>query len=122
MSPMPCANPGWVRVGATLLFLAEMAAAATVPPQGEARPGVRAFSCAVAYLPARTTWVRTLELRYDAARLSAVLIDGQAPYTFSVQGTQVATSLDNERIVVDVASGQWRSDFRDKATGQGRCE
>lgn len=103
--------------------MAAAAGTATQPPVGgEARPGVRAFSCAVAYLPARTTWTRTLELRYDAARLSAVRIDGQAPYAFSVQGTLIVTSLDNERIVVDVASGQWRSDFRDRATGQGRCE
>lgn len=66
--------------------------------------------------------MRTVSLRYDAQRVTQVLIDGQVPYAFSVIGTLVVSSMDNERIVLDVASGQWTSDFRDKASGTGRCE
>lgn len=73
-------------------------------------------------MPARSTWMRTVRLRYDAQRITQVLIDGQAPYTYSVIGTLVVSSMDNERIVLDVATGLWTSDFRDKASGNGRCE
>jgi len=98
-----------------------LAHGASEPPNTPAS-GLRTFSCAVAYMPARATWVRTVRLRYDTARLTEVLIDGQAPYTYSVIGTRVISSMDNERIVLDVATGQWTSDFRDKASGNGRCE
>lgn len=104
---------------ATAMAASSAAHGATAPPPAS---GLREFACAVAYMPARSTWMRTVRLRYDTARLTEVLIDGQAPYTYSVIGTLVVSAMDNERIVLDVATGQWTSDFRDKASGSGRCE
>jgi hypothetical protein len=78
--------------------------------------------CEVNYLPERSTWVREVVLVHDARALRAVRIDGVAVYTFNVAGTVVLTSLDNERIQIDVARPGWTSNFRDLATGQGGCE
>ncbi|WP_157085046.1 hypothetical protein [Hydrogenophaga palleronii] len=78
--------------------------------------------CEAVYLPARTTWTRTVRIAYDKQRVQAVHIDGVPAYTFSVQKNTIATALDNERIQIDVAAQTWSSDFRGQATAQGRCE
>jgi len=78
--------------------------------------------CDVAYLPSRANWVRTVTVDYDDKRLRRVSVDGVAVHTFSVYGTVILTSQDNERIQVDVAELGWTSDFRGLATGQGRCQ
>lgn len=78
--------------------------------------------CEPVYMPARSTWVREVELVGKDGRLSEVRIDGQAVYTFAVRDTTVLTSQDNERIQIDFGEGTWRSDFRGLASGQGRCE
>jgi len=78
--------------------------------------------CEAVYQPSRAVWPRTVELAHDAQRVTAVRIDGQAVYTFLVEGTTVFTSQDNERIQFDTAALSWRSDFRGLAQSQGRCE
>lgn len=78
--------------------------------------------CEAVYMPARSNWVREVELVGKAGRLSELRIDGQAVYTFAVRDTTVFTSQDNERIQIDFGEGTWRSDFRGLASGQGRCE
>jgi hypothetical protein len=81
-----------------------------------------AWRCEVAYLPARSTWVRSLALRVEGQRITELRIDAQPVHTFAVEGTLLLTSMDNERIAIDVAAGDWTSDFRGLATGRGRCE
>jgi hypothetical protein len=78
--------------------------------------------CEAAYLPARSVWVRRVAIDFDEERVRAVHIDGVPVYTFSVNGTVIATALDNERIRIDIAAQHWVSDFRGLATSQGRCE
>jgi hypothetical protein len=78
--------------------------------------------CEAVYLPARTIWVRMVEIAYDDQRVSGVRIDGVSVYSFSIDGTVVLTSMDNERIQIDVAAQAWQSDFRGLASSQGRCE
>jgi hypothetical protein len=80
------------------------------------------YRCEAVYLPARSTWVRNVEIEHDERRVRVLHIDGVAVYSFTVEGTVIRTALDNERIVLDAASGQWQSDFRGLAQGQGRCE
>jgi hypothetical protein len=78
--------------------------------------------CEAVYLPARTIWVRGVEIAYDQQRVSGVRIDGVPVHGFSVDGTVILTALDNERIQIDVAAQAWQSDFRGQASSQGRCE
>lgn len=78
--------------------------------------------CDVAYTPTRSNWSRQVQLSYDTQRLRTVEIDGVRVYTFSVAETLILTSLDNERIRIDVGARTWSSDFRGLAEGQGRCE
>lgn len=78
--------------------------------------------CEAVYLPARTTWTRTVRIGYDKKRVQTVHIDGVPVYSFSIQKTTIATAIDNERIQIDTAAQTWSSDFRGQATAQGRCE
>jgi hypothetical protein len=78
--------------------------------------------CEAVYLPARTTWPRTVTIGYDQRRVRSVAIDGVPVYTFAVRDTLILTSQDNERIQIDTAAQSWRSDFRGLAQGAGRCE
>lgn len=80
------------------------------------------YRCEVVYLPARSTWVRSVEIDHDERRIRTLRIDGVAVHSFAVDGTMIRTALDNERIVLDTASGQWQSDFRGQAQARGRCE
>ena len=78
--------------------------------------------CEAVYLPARSSWTRTVDIAYDQRRVRSVQIDGVAVYTFAIAGTLILTSQDNERIRIDTAAQTWSSDFRGLATAQGRCE
>ena len=78
--------------------------------------------CEAAYLPARTVWKRTVEIIYDRQRVRSVAIDGVPVYAFSVRGTLILTSLDNERVQIDTDTQTWTSDFRGLAKSQGHCE
>jgi len=80
------------------------------------------YRCEVFYLPARSTWVRSVEIEHDDRRVRALHIDGVAVYGFAVDGAVIRTALDNERIALDTESLSWQSDFRGLARAQGRCE
>ncbi len=88
--------------------------------QGPSLSRVR-YRCEAVYLPARMTWLRSVEIAYDSQQLRAVWIDGAPAHRFSVSGTEIRTSLDNERIRFDTASLGWQSDLRGLAQAQGRC-
>lgn len=78
--------------------------------------------CEAVYLPTRAVWKRTVTIDYDQKAVKAVTIDGVPVYTFSVTGTVIRTSQDNERIQIDLATQTWVSDFRGAASSQGHCE
>ncbi len=80
------------------------------------------LSCAVSYMPARSTWVREVQIDWDGKTIRALRIDGLTPYSFSVNPRGVSTALDNERIQIELSQSRWISDFRGLASGQGRCE
>ena len=80
------------------------------------------WRCEVSYRPARSTWVRRVEIEADDQRVTALRIDGVTPHAFTRVDTALVTALDNERIVIDLSSLQWQSDFRGQAQGRGRCE
>lgn len=88
----------------------------------QAAPAHTDWQCEVVYQPARTVWARTVRLTYDERRLLAVAIDGLPVHTFTVYGTWILTSQDNERVQIDAETRTWQSDFRGQAQGQGRCE
>ena len=87
-----------------------------------AAPASVVLSCAVAYLPQRSTWVREVRIDWDPKAIRSLHIDGVQPHGFSTIPQGVMTALDNERIQIDLVTRQWQSDFRGHATGQGRCE
>ena len=80
------------------------------------------LSCAVAYLPARSTWVREVQIDWEGQSMRAIRIDGVAPYRYGLLPQGFITAIDNERIQLDLKQAQWTSDFRGQASGQGRCE
>lgn len=107
------------------VLLGLLAACAMTATAARAADPVRArvaLVCEAVYLPARSIWVRMVEIAYDDQRVSAVRIDGVPAHSFSVEGTVIFTALDNERIQIDVVAQAWQSDFRGQATSQGRCE
>jgi hypothetical protein len=87
-----------------------------------AAPQTLTLSCAVAYMPARSTWVRQVQIEVDDKTVQAVRIDGLVPYSFSIYPDGLITAIDNERIQIDLRQSRWSSDFRGLATGQGRCD
>lgn len=78
--------------------------------------------CDAVYLPARSSWMRSVRIHFDDRRVRQVEVDGLPVYAFSVRGTTILTALDNERIQIDLAQQSWTSDFRGQASAQGRCE
>lgn len=87
-----------------------------------AAPSSVVLSCAVAYLPQRSTWVREVRIDWDKKAIRRLRIDGQEPYGFSLVPGGLVTGLDNERIQIDLVGRVWQSDFRGLASGHGRCE
>ncbi len=87
-----------------------------------AAPSSVVLSCAVAYLPQRSTWVREVRIDWDKKAIRSLHIDGVQPHGFSLIPQGVMTAVDNERIQIDLVTRQWQSDFRGHARGQGRCE
>ncbi len=90
--------------------------------QAQAAPQTVTLSCAVAYMPTRSTWVREVQIDWDRKTIRGVRIDGLTPYGFSIHLHGLSTAIDNERIQIDLRQTQWSSDFRGLASGQGRCE
>ncbi len=99
-----------------------MALAVLCASTAQAAPQTVTLSCAVAYMPARSTWVREVQIDWDYKIIRAVRIDGLAPYSYSVNPQGLSTAIDNERIQLDLTQAQWSSDFRGLATGRGRCD
>ena len=95
---------------------------ASATPLQAPQASAREMTCAVVYMPERRSWARRVSIRWQGERLLDLQIDGQQPYSFSVDGTALATALDNERILLDLSSMEWASDFRGLASGRGRCE
>lgn len=87
-----------------------------------AAPTSVVLTCAVAYMPQRSTWVREVRIDWDQKAIRRLRIDGVEPYGFSLMPRGVMTAVDNERIQIDLATRQWQSDFRGQASGQGLCE
>lgn len=109
------------------LLLIASGGGAWAQPAAKSKPPSKKTSdvtlvCEAVYLPARTTWTRTVNIVYDQKRVRAVQIDGVPVYTFAIQETVILTAVDNERIQIDTAAQTWTSDFRGQATAQGRCE
>jgi hypothetical protein len=103
--------------------LSTLASAQNKPPaNADAAASEVTLVCEAVYLPARTTWTRTVSIGYDKKRVRSVQIDGVPVYTFAIQETVILTAVDNERIQIDTAAQTWSSDFRGQATAQGRCE
>lgn len=110
-------------VFACVLGLAQVTAlAAPAAKAPAAQPSTREMTCAVVYLPERRTWHRRVGIRWEGERVLGLQVDGLQPYSFSVQGAVLATALDNERVLLDLSSMEWASDFRGLASGRGRCE
>jgi len=80
------------------------------------------YLCEVSYSPARSHWNRELRVDYDATGILRIEIDRVVPYGFDVAGALLFTSIDNERIVVDLEQRTWSSDFRGLSSGRGRCD
>lgn len=107
---------------AGLLAVLPLAAVAQIKPSAKSPASEVTLVCEAVYLPARTTWTRTVSIAYDNKRVRAVQIDGVPVYTFAIQETVILTAVDNERVQIDTAAQTWSSDFRGQATAQGRCE
>lgn len=115
---------------AALIVVACMAAAVSstasaqnkLPAKSAPKATEVTLVCEAVYMPARTTWTRTVSIGYDKKRVRSVQIDGVPVYTFAIQETVILTSIDNERIQIDTAAQTWSSDFRGQATAMGRCE
>lgn len=105
---------------------AALSSAASAQNKPPAKPAAKTSEvtlvCEAVYLPARTTWTRTVSIGYDKKRVRSVQIDGVPVYTFAIQETVILTAVDNERIQIDTAAQTWSSDFRGQATAMGRCE
>ena len=102
-----------------------MSLAASAQTAGPAKPAKKlktlSVTCRVLYEPARTLWVRELEIDYDSKAFQVLRIDGVRVYGFAVDGAAVITHLDNERIYLDLSIPSWKSQFREAAQGEGVC-
>lgn len=116
-------KPAPIAVACMAAALWSAASAQNKPP---AKPATQAnevtLVCEAVYMPARTTWTRTVSIGYDKKVVRSVQIDGVPVYAFAIQETVILTSIDNERIQIDTAAQTWSSDFRGLATAMGRCE
>jgi hypothetical protein len=101
--------------------------AATAAPPAAPRAERTQWVCDLVYLPMRSSWQRQLwwdtERSADGRRaaLRRLHIDGQPVHTFNLEGSLLLTSMDNERIAIDLRSRQWQSDLRGLASARGTC-
>lgn len=79
------------------------------------------LKCTPFYLPARSIWQRTVDIEIDADGVRTVQIDGVAVYTFNINGTEILTAVDGERIQIDMEALTWSSDLRGIIKGRGNC-
>ena len=112
-----------MKSGRTLtVMLALLLAPVSVFAQAAVKAATARYRCEAVYQPQRSVWARDVELVHDERRLVDVRVDGVSVYSFRVDGAAVYTALDNERIVFDVQTLRWRSDWRGLFTSAGRCE
>jgi len=117
-----CRPRDWLCVSLLGLLATPLWAASPAAPAKSPALASTTLLCEAVYLPARSTWARRVDIAYDQRRVRSVQIDGVPVYTFTIAGTVILTSLDNERIQIDTARRTWSSDFRGLSTAQGRCE
>jgi len=91
------------------------------PPGAGTQARMRLMTCDVAYIPERSSWQRRVAVFWEGEVFKGLQIDGLRPHAVSAQGSALATAIDNERIVLDLAAMEWTSDFRGQASGRGRC-
>ncbi len=111
------------------LFVASMALSFALGVSAQNAPAAKptkklktlSYTCRVVYEPSRALWVRELEIDYDSKAFQVLRIDGVKAHGFSVDGANVITHLDNERIHLDLSIPSWKSEFREAAQGQGVC-
>jgi hypothetical protein len=96
-------------------------AIAQTAPKPAQKVKTLSYTCRVLYEPSRALWVRELEIDYDKKSFQVLRIDGVKAHGFSVDGANVVTHLDNERIHLDLNIPSWKSEFREAAQGQGVC-
>lgn len=111
----------WSGVGVAAIAQTSPSPASKAQAKPQAKIKTLAFSCRVLYSPARSIWVRELEVDYDKNAFTALRIDGVPVHGFSAEGAQISTHLDNERIYLDLSAPSWRSEFREAAQGEGTC-
>ena len=97
------------------------AATATTATTNTVTTTTKRWTCNAFYLPARNIWQRTVAIEYEGDVVRSVQIDALAVYTFTVEGSNLLTSVDGERIQFDVAELSWTSDLRSLASSTGRC-
>ena len=95
--------------------------AAAAPAAAAEGTTVFSLQCSPFYLPARSIWQRTVTIEMQTGDIRAVQIDGVAVYAFSVNGTTLLTSVDGERIQIDIEGISWRSDLRGIVSSSGAC-
>jgi hypothetical protein len=106
---------------AFMVLCIAMGANAQTAPKPAQKLKTLSFTCRVLYEPSRALWVRELEIDYDKKAFQVLRIDGVKAHGFSVDGANVITHLDNERIHLDLNIPSWKSEFREAAQGQGVC-
>jgi hypothetical protein len=117
---MTGAQAAW-RWGLALCLLSAGAGRVWAVTQKAPATTVTQLRCELVYLPQRHTWDRVLTLHHSRRRLQAVAVDGVPVHSFRLAGHTLLTSLDNERIQIDLDAGRWQSDLRGIVEGQGAC-
>jgi hypothetical protein len=81
------------------------------------------LDCRVQYKKDGGLWHRAVSLVYDKSKLREVRIDDQPVYTFNLTNKAILTSVDSERIQIEIRPTKttWRSNFRDRDFGVGAC-
>jgi hypothetical protein len=105
--------------GAALVFTEDVSAQTKTKPIQKLK--TLSFTCRVVYQPSRTLWIRELEIEYSSKAFQVLRIDGVKTHGFAVDGANITTHLDNERIYLDLNIPSWKSQFREAAQGQGVC-
>lgn len=120
--PAAVGGRGDLDVAAGLRWLWARAGGQDLDPPGAQTPvRMRLMTCDVAYLPQRSSWGRLVAVFWEGEVFKGLRIDGLLPHAVSVRGSALATAIDNERILLDLATMEWTSDFRGQAEGRGRC-
>ena len=84
-----------------------------------------AFDCRIQYTQRGELSHRSVAVQFEpkTQKIKAVHIDGQPVYTFNFAKSTILTSVDSERVQIELAPDKtiWRSNLRDKLFGNGVC-